>query len=79
MPAPIEVPPEVHMESSDHMEYLEEKVVQMLAQNEFLTNTLVGIVDKLDRLMQTQNPILTVLENRPFSRILNIYGEADFI
>jgi len=61
-PAPIEVPAEVHMESLDHMEYLEERIMQMSAQNEFLTNTLAGIVDKLDHLMQTQNPTLPVSE-----------------
>jgi len=36
----------------DHMDYLEEKVAQMVAQNEFLTNTISGIADKLDLLMQ---------------------------
>jgi len=35
---------------------------RMLTQNEILTNTLVSIVDKLDRLMQAQNPMLPVSE-----------------
>jgi len=44
------------------MEYLEEKVMQMSMQNEFLTNTLAGIVDKLDPLTQAQNPTLPIPE-----------------
>jgi len=45
---------EANMESSDHMEYLEEKVAQMLMQHEFLNNTFMSIADKLDHLMQAQ-------------------------
>jgi len=55
MSAPTGVPMEVYMESLDHMDDLEEKVAQMMVQNEFLTNTLSGIADKLDLMMQAQN------------------------
>ena len=64
MSAPTGVPMEVHMESSDHMDYLEEKVAQMVVQNEFLTNTILGIADKLDLLTQPWNISSPTLEKR---------------
>jgi len=49
MSAPTGVPMEVHME---YMDYLGEKVVQIMVQNKFLTSTILDIADKLDLLMQ---------------------------
>ena len=45
MSAPTGVPMEVHVESMNHMDFLEEKI---MVQNKFLINTILGIADKLD-------------------------------